>query len=99
MIVLALDVGSSSVRARCFDERGDPVDELRQERYDGRDPDEIVSLVREVIGGRAETADAVGTSCFGHSFLALDDRGRPLTELLGWRDRRSAGAAEWLVER
>ena len=50
--VLALDVGSSSVRAQRFDDRAEPVDERRQERYDGGDPDEIVSLVREVIGGR-----------------------------------------------
>jgi gluconokinase len=94
--VLALDVGSSSVRAQRFDERGDPLDELGQERYEGGDPDEMVALVRKVIGGRDDGVDAVGTSCFGHSLIALDDRGRPLTPLLGWRDIRSAGAAEWL---
>ncbi len=97
--VLALDVGSSSVRAQCFDERAEPVDELKQEKYGGRDPDEIVELVRTVIDGRDEDADAVGTSCFGHSLLALDESGRPLTEILGWRDTRSAAAAEWLRRR
>jgi gluconokinase len=97
--VLALDVGSSSVRAQCFDERAEPLDELKQERYDGRDPDEIVELVRTVIDGRDEDADAVGTSCFGHSLLALDAGGKPLTEILGWRDTRSAAAAEWLRRR
>ena len=95
--VLALDVGSSSVRAQRFDEHGDPVDERRQERYDGTDPDEIVRLVHEVIGGRDEGVDAVGTSCFGHSLIALDDAGRPLTPVLGWRDLRSAEAAAALV--
>ena len=99
MTVLALDVGSSSVRAQCFDEHAEPVDELRQEKYDGRDPDEIVALVRKVIGGRDEGADAVGTSCFGHALLALDENGRPLTGILGWRDTRSADAAEWLRRR
>ncbi len=97
--VLALDVGSSSVRAQCFDERAEPLDELKQERYGGRDPDEIVDLVRTVIDGRDEGADAVGTSCFGQSLLALGEDGRPLTEILGWRDTRSAGAAEWLRRR
>jgi gluconokinase len=97
--VLALDVGSSSVRAQGFDERAEPLDELKQERYDGRDPDEIVELVRTVIDGRDEVAGAVGTSCFGHSLLALDENGRPLTEILGWRDTRSAAAAEWLRRR
>jgi gluconokinase len=93
--VLALDIGSSSVRAQRFDEHGSPEGELRQEKYDGRDPDEIVRLTRGVLEG--EEPD--GTSCFGHSLLALGDDGKPLTELLGWRDTRSAGAAEWLRRR
>jgi gluconokinase len=97
--VLALDVGSSSVRAQRFDERGQPVDELRQERYGGDDPDEIVRLVRSALAGRDGDADAVGVSCFGHSLLALDARGRPLTPVLGWRDVRSAAAADRLRAR
>jgi gluconokinase len=97
--VLAVDVGTSSVRAQRFGEDGDPVDELRQERYEGGDPDEMVALVRKVIDGRDEVVDAVGTSCFGHSLLALDAGGRPLTPVLGWRDSRSAEAAEWLRRR
>jgi gluconokinase len=97
--VLALDVGSSSVRAQVFDERGEPADELAQERYDGGDPDEMVALVRKVIGGRDEGVGAVGASCFGHSLIALGEDGRPLTPVLGWRDVRSAQAAEWLRRR
>jgi gluconokinase len=94
--VLALDVGSSSVRAQRFGEDGQPLDELKQERYDGHDPDEIVELVRTVVAGRDEDADAVGTSCFAHSLVGLDDADRPTTPVLGWRDTRSAEAAEWL---
>jgi gluconokinase len=94
-VVLALDVGSSSVRAQRFDRRGNPDGELRQEKYDGRDPREILELTRRVLGG--EEPD--GTSCFGHSLLALDEHGEPLTEVLGWRDTRSADAAEWLCRR
>src|SRR5207248_6943078 len=82
-----------------FDERGSAIDELEQARYGGEDPDEIVRLVREVLAGRDEEADAVGASCFAHSLLALDADGRPLTPLLGWRDTRSASAAEWLRRR
>ena len=91
--VLALDVGSSSVRAQRFDENGDPVDELRRVRSTTRDPDGHVGVVREVVAGLAEVAHAVGVSCFGQSLLALDARGRPLTQLLGWRETRSAEAA------
>ena len=93
--VLALDIGSSSVRAQVFDETGEPGGDLRQERYDGRDPDEIVRLARQVLDGD----DPDGTSCFGHSLLALDEHGKPLTEILGWRDTRSADSAEWLRRR
>src|SRR4051812_49412895 len=35
--VLALDIGSSSVRAQRFDEHAEPDGELRQEKYDTRD--------------------------------------------------------------
>ncbi|HET7571728.1 MAG TPA: FGGY family carbohydrate kinase [Gaiellaceae bacterium] len=95
MSVLALDVGSSSVRAQRFDERGEPAGELRQERYATDDASEVAALVREVCGG--EEPDA--TSCFAHSLVAVDERFRPLTPILGWRDTRSAGAADWLRRR
>jgi gluconokinase len=100
--VLALDIGTSSVRAQRFDEsleeRGDPP---RREYANELDPDRIVALAREAIAeaGGADGVDAVGASCFGHSLLALDDSGRPLTELLSWRDTRSAAAADWLARR
>jgi gluconokinase len=97
--VLALDVGSSSVRAQVFDERGDPVDAEKQCAYEGSDPDEIVRLTKDAIDGRDRGVDAVGASCFGHSLLALDESGRPLTPVLGWRDTRSAAAAAWLTRR
>jgi gluconokinase len=95
MSVLALDIGSSSVRAQRFDERGNPDGELRQEHYDTTDPREIVTMCHKVLGG--EEPD--GTSCFAHSLVAVDRDWRPLTPLLGWRDTRSADAAAWLSRR
>jgi gluconokinase len=99
--VLALDVGTSSVRAHRFDEtaeeRGEPV---RREYPGESDPVRLGAAVRETIDeAGAVGVDAVGASCFGHSLLALDERGRPLTPVLGWRDTRSAAAAEWLSRR
>ncbi|MFL5960363.1 MAG: gluconokinase [Gaiellaceae bacterium] len=38
-----------------------------------------------------------GTSCFAHSLVAVDRDWNALTPILGWRDTRSAGAAEWLA--
>ena len=99
--VLALDVGTSSVRAQVFDADAQEL-EPAQRKYAGEnDPARIVELVREAVdeavGG--EEYDAVGGSCFGHSLLALDEHGRPLTPILGWRDTRSADAADWLSRR
>jgi gluconokinase len=93
--VLALDIGTSSVRAQRFDQHGEPDGELRQEEYETDDPAEVAAAVRSVLG--AEEPDA--TSCFAHSLLAVADDWSPLTPILGWRDTRSAGAAEWLARR
>ena len=93
--ILALDIGSSSVRAQRFDERGNPDGELRQETYETNDAAEVAELVRKVLGGD----EPDGTSSFGHSLLALDRNGKPLTPILGWRDTRSADAADWLRRR
>jgi gluconokinase len=93
--VLALDVGSSSVRAQQFDERAEPAGALRQDAYETDDPDGVAAAVRHVLGG--EEPDA--TSCFAHSLVAVDADFRPLTPILGWRDTRSAAAAEWLARR
>jgi gluconokinase len=93
--VLALDIGSSSVRAQRFDEDASPAGELRQEKYDTTDAAEVKRLVEQVLAGD----EPDGTSCFGHALLALDARGEPLTPILGWRDIRSADAAEWLRRR
>jgi gluconokinase len=93
--VLALDVGSSSVRAQRFDERGEPADELRQEEYESDDPAAVAAAVGTVLEG--DEPDA--TSCFAHSLVAVDEDWNALTPILGWRDTRSADAAEWLARR
>jgi gluconokinase len=98
--VLSLDVGTSSVRAAVFDSTGEQRGASSARGYaGGSDPDTLVASVREVIDevGGAPGSAAVGTSCFGHSLLALDAAGRPLTPILGWRDTRSADAAVWLT--
>jgi gluconokinase len=100
--VLALDVGTSSVRAAVFDETADELEEpARRDYADELDPDRVVELTREALeeAGGAEGVDAVGASCFGHSLLVLDGSGRPLTEILSWRDTRSADAADGLARR
>src|SRR3954452_13175299 len=95
MTFLALDVGTSSVRAQRFDERAEPAGELRQEEDETDDPSEVAAAVRRVLGD--EEPDA--TSCFAHSLVAVDSDWNALTQILGWRDTRSAAAAEWLPPR
>jgi gluconokinase len=91
--LLALDIGSSSVRAQRFDERAEPAGELRQEEYEADDPAAVAAAVRRVLDG--DEPDA--TSCFAHSLVAVDEDGNALTPILGWRDTRSAAAADWLA--
>ncbi|MBA2475313.1 MAG: gluconokinase [Actinobacteria bacterium] len=110
--VLAIDVGSSSVRARLYDESGRVLSgDSAQRRWeasrgrDGRvefDPGELVAATRGAIEDALEPDDrydAVGCSCFWHSFMALDRGGRPLTPLLTWGDTRSVDHAEHLARR
>lgn len=93
--MIALDVGSSSVRAQRFDERAEQAGELRQEEYESNDPAGVAAAVRRVLG--ADEPDA--TSCFAHSLVAVDEHWNALTPILGWRDTRSADAAEWLARK
>lgn len=90
--VLALDIGTSSARALVFDEHLAELAE-RKERYtstrghSGRlgefDADELLVLVRELE--ELGEADTTAISCFWHSLVAVDGRGRPLTNVLTWR--------------
>jgi gluconokinase len=112
--VLALDLGTSSARARLYDERGRQAEGVEaQERYtetrghSGRlgefDADELVEVVRSAVEESLRAAggpvEAVATSSFWHSLLALDARGRPLTPVSSWRDTRASDAAEELARR
>jgi gluconokinase len=99
--VLALDVGTSSIRAQVHDETAEPAGEAATRKYQTTDADELVDAVRsaleEALAG--EEVDAVGASTFGHSLLVLDERGRPASPVYMWRDTRSEDAAGWLERR
>ncbi len=102
--MLALDIGTSSVRAVLYgeDARSLPQATSRvphQVRYlpDGgveADPDALLHWVEMVIdrclAASPGPVAAVGTSCFWHSLMGLDAGMRPSTPLLLWADTRSA---------
>ena len=103
--VVALDLGTSSVRALLFEERGAPVPGVLARRAtrleiadDGKaelDPDQVVAAVGECLdelagGGLLDAVGHVATSCAWHSVIAADAAGRRLTGALTWADTRAA---------
>lgn len=83
--VVALDVGSSSVRAVAYgdDGRAEPGD--AHLAYASPDADELVDACRAVLSHVGD-GDALAISCFWHSLLPLDEHDRPASRLLTWRD-------------
>jgi len=113
MWILALDVGTSSVRAIGYDAAGLPLPGADARTAwepvttsDGGaelDPETLVTAAASTIDRCLAAAPgppaAVGASVFWHSLLALDAKRRPLTGVITWADTRSAPAAARLRSR
>ncbi|MGH2669703.1 MAG: gluconokinase, partial [bacterium] len=113
-LVVTLDVGSSSVRALCFDARGHALGE-RQLDYemdttpDGGveiDAERLLALTAEAVDGllmelgpRAAGIAAVAMSTFWHTVLGVGGDARASTPLYSWADTRSADAVDALRAR
>jgi gluconokinase len=109
VLVLALDIGSSSTRTALFDQQGRMVggSEARREyslAYSSEGGAELspTALLRVVRACVSETLRhsrsqrpiaAVSGSAFWHGLLGLDRKGRPLTQVLMWADSRCAADA------
>jgi len=102
--VLAIDIGTSSVRAALYGQNLQPVRQGTQVRYRWRigsdgsveaAPAAIERAVAQAIDGTLDgvTAgvDAVAMAAFWHSLLGVDAQGRPVTAVIPWSDTRSAG--------
>ncbi len=83
--IVALDVGSSSVRAVAYNEHGDAEPGDAHLAYGDLDPDRLVSACRAVLAQVGE-GDALAISAFWHSLVPLDAGDRPLGPVLTWRD-------------
>lgn len=88
--VTGLDIGTTSAKAAVFDAGGRMRD--RAERpYDG----DVVAGALEALEA-VPRADVVALSGAMHSLIGLDERDRPVTELLTWDDDRATAQAERL---
>jgi gluconokinase len=112
ILVLALDIGSSSTRTALFDQRGRMVagSEARREyslEYTSEGGAELsaTALLRAVRACLRETLHhsrsqrpiaAVSGSALWHGLLGLDRKGRPITPVFTWADSRSTADAEVL---
>jgi gluconokinase len=107
---LAIDIGTSSVRAAIFDSSGKQTGPCAQHNYrlttahDGSaviHPNELLekfcTVIDETLESGAELEiGAVGVSSFWHSLVGLDERGNPTMPVWTWADRRSASQAHLL---
>src|SRR6266545_2078017 len=104
--VLAIDIGTSSIRAAVYGPRLRPVRTGTQVRYRWRvgsdgsveaAPATIERAVTLAIDGALEglrsPIDAVAIAAFWHSLLGVDANGRALTAVVPWSDTRSASQA------
>lgn len=114
LLVLALDVGSSSLRSALFDQTGRAVAGTSAQReyalrYSAGGGAELSpALLRRAAAGclaqtlrplREVPIAAVGGCAFWHSLLALDRAGQPLTPVFTWADSRSTEDARALREK
>ncbi len=110
-MIVALDIGTSSARARIYDEQGAPVrGRAHQESYeptttvDGgveHDPDRLLRAVVACLDAALASGPtlpilAVGVTSFWHGLLGFETSGRPATPIFTWADTRAARDADLL---
>jgi len=101
-LIVALDVGTSSARALCFDLTGAQVGAIAQIPYSQTTSDDggvecdalmLLGLVEHCLHTVLESVEgevvAVATSCFMHSLMCVDADGNPKSGVLSWADNRS----------
>jgi gluconokinase len=110
-MIIALDVGTSSVRAGFYDGEGRPIvgrshqiEHAPTVTPDGGVEHDAAQLLEGVVAcldaihpnRPPEETRAVGIATFWHGLLGFDDAGRPITPVYMWADTRSTRDAELL---
>src|SRR5688500_13995813 len=105
MIVLGLDIGSSSVKAGLLRGGGRVVGEIARAEFDARyvgtfaadaADDYLRAVARATRQRGAQSVDLVALSTMSPSWLAMDRRGRAITPVVTQQDRRSVAIAKEL---
>jgi gluconokinase len=102
--LLALDIGTSSVRAAIYDESGNVLPEtvVKKERTVHFTEDggaeltadeafsQVCGAIDEVLAKTTQTIDYVAASCFWHSLIGVDADGNATTNVFTWAETRPA---------
>lgn len=110
--LLALDIGTSGVRAALFDERGAEITGSGV-RITSSDPtlidtgtieagvlvDRVAQAIDDVLANVYDPntrIDLIAISCFWHSLVGVDSHSAPTTQVLSWNDLRASWEADQL---
>src|SRR5262245_9326261 len=107
--VLAIDIGTSSIRATLYGRALQPVRQGAHTPYrwrlgiDGSAEAPVSAIERALalaidgaLEGSDAPVDAVGIAAFWHSLLGVDARGRAVTGVIPWTDTRAASEIDSL---
>ncbi len=112
MKLLALDIGTTSVKGVLFDPQGGILAQgSREYQLCKPAPDwveldcegywqaagAVIAQILQTGGVRPETIAAVGVTSQGETLILLDRRGRPLRRAIVWLDNRSREGAETIA--
>lgn len=111
-VLLALDIGTSGIRAALFDEFGKELSGhtirvrfINQSLAESGavDADNLLTEIEHALDTFFNSVDhlndrieLVAISCFWHSLVGVNQHNVPTTHLLGWSDTRAAEAVESL---
>ena len=109
MNLLAIDIGSSSIKAGILTGSGAPrhvVTDSFATRYDGKhaEVDErsilrALTAVIQKLGSDAKRVDAIVPTVMAPSWVAMDVKGRAITPIVTHQDRRAIAEARWIENR
>jgi gluconokinase len=110
--VLAVDIGTSSIRATVYGRGLQPLRPAAQVKYPWRTGSDgsveasaatmeraVASAIDGALDGLRSSVDAVAIAAFWHSLVGADGQGRAVTAVVPWSDTRSGREVDALRER